>query len=57
MSSPAPSLDRIELTYGEFGLIIISPKDKIGFAQELIKINPKIKNKLIDKKKDNTTFS
>jgi hypothetical protein len=46
MSSPAPSLDRIELSYGAFGLIIISPKDKIGFARELTKINPKIENKL-----------
>jgi len=46
ISSPAPSLDRIELTYGKFDLIVISPKDKIGFALELIKINPKIQNKL-----------
>ncbi|WNH11832.1 PH domain-containing protein [Thalassobellus suaedae] len=48
ISSPAPSLDRIELTYGEFDLIIISPKDKIGFAQELTKVNPKIVNKLTE---------
>jgi hypothetical protein len=48
LSSPAPSLDRIELTYGEFDLIIISPKDKIGFAKELTKMNPKIENKLTE---------
>lgn len=46
ISSPAPSLDRIELTYGKFDLIIISPKDKIGFARELTKVNQKIENKL-----------
>ena len=46
ISSPAPSLDRIELIYGKYDLIIISPKDKIGFAKELIRINPKIENKL-----------
>ncbi len=48
ISSPAPSLDRIKLTYGEFDLIIISPKDKIGFARELIKVNAKIENKLTE---------
>ena len=46
MSSPAPSLDRIELTYGTFDIIVISPKDKNEFARELTKVNPKIENKL-----------
>ncbi|WP_339838923.1 PH domain-containing protein [uncultured Maribacter sp.] len=46
ISSPAPSLDRIELTYGKFDLIIISPKDKFEFARELTKVNPRIENKL-----------
>ena len=46
MSSPAPSLDRIELTYGTFDIIVISPKDKNKFARELTKVNPKIENKL-----------
>jgi len=46
ISSPAPSLDRIELTYGKFDVIVISPKDKNGFARELTKVNPKIENKL-----------
>lgn len=48
ISSPSPSLDRIELTYGEFDLVVISPKDKIGFTQELTKMNPKIENKLTE---------
>lgn len=46
VSSPAPSLDRIELTYGKFDVIIISPKDKVSFAEELTSINPEIENKL-----------
>ncbi|QDO95462.1 hypothetical protein FNB79_16290 [Formosa sediminum] len=46
MSSPAPSLDRLELTYGKFDIIVISPKNKIDFARELKKINPRIKNDL-----------
>ena len=46
ISSPAPSLDRIELTYGKFDVIVISPKDKNGFARELTKVNPKIEKKL-----------
>lgn len=47
ISSPAPSLDRIELIYDKFDQIIISPKDKTGFSMELTKINPNILNKLI----------
>jgi hypothetical protein len=48
ISSPAPSLDRIELTYGQFGLIVISPKEKFEFANELTKMNQKIENKLTE---------
>ncbi len=48
ISSPAPSLDRIELTYGKFETIIISPKNKIEFANQLMKINPKIENKIVE---------
>ncbi|TXG37525.1 PH domain-containing protein [Seonamhaeicola maritimus] len=48
ISSPAPSLDRIELTYEQYGLIIISPKDKFEFANELTKKNRKIENKLTE---------
>jgi len=46
ISSPAPSLDRIELIYDKFDVIVISPKNKNGFARELTKVNPKIENKL-----------
>ena len=48
MSSPAPSLDRIELAYGKFDLLIISPKNKKQFAEDLLSINPKIENHLAE---------
>ncbi|MEM1407172.1 MAG: PH domain-containing protein [Bacteroidota bacterium] len=44
-SSPAPSMDRLKLTFGKSDPVIISPKDKIGFVRELRKINPSIKSK------------
>lgn len=42
MSSPAASLDRIELNYGKYCSVIISPKNKRNFIDDLIKINPNI---------------
>ncbi|WP_434035548.1 PH domain-containing protein [Formosa sp. 4Alg 33] len=54
ISSPAPSMDRIELAYGTFNVIVISPKNKIQFAKELTKINPNIENRLNEKA--NTTL-
>ena len=44
LSSPAPSFDRIKIIYGKFDFIIISPKDKLNFANDLLEINPQIKN-------------
>lgn len=46
LSSPAPSFDRIEIEYGSFGRVIISPKDKLALSKELSRLNPKIENKL-----------
>lgn len=46
VSSPAPSFDRIEIKYGKYNAMILSPKDKIRFAEDLIKINPNIKSKI-----------
>ncbi|GAA0870920.1 PH domain-containing protein [Gangjinia marincola] len=43
MSAPAPSFDRIEITYRKFDSILISPKDKLGFAQQLKEINQDIR--------------
>ena len=46
ISSPAASLDRIELKYGKWDSVIISPEDKIEFVNELLKINPDIQHSL-----------
>jgi len=46
ISSPAASFDRIEITYGKFEELIISPKYKTKFVEDLQKINPKIINNL-----------
>lgn len=42
ISSPALSLDRIEIIYNKFDSILISPKDKKSFVEDLLKINPNI---------------
>jgi hypothetical protein len=41
-SSPAASLDRLEIFYNKYDSILISPKDKHKFLAELQKINPAI---------------
>ena len=46
ISSPAASFDRIEITYGKFEELIISPKHKTKFVEDLQKINPEIINNL-----------
>ena len=46
ISAPAASLDRIEVSYGRFDYLIISPRDKTGFAQALLEINPDITVKI-----------
>ena len=46
ISSPAASFDRIEIKYGKWEELIISPKDKFTFAKHLTNLNPKIKNNL-----------
>jgi hypothetical protein len=46
ISSPAASFDRIQITYGKFDEIIISPKDKHQFVEDLQKINPELINSL-----------
>ena len=48
MSSPAPSMDRIELTFGKFDVLIISPNDQNAFVKELKKVNLQIEYKLIN---------
>ena len=42
-SAPALSMDRLEINYGNFNFVLISPLEKEHFMEELLKINPKIK--------------
>ena len=35
LSSPALSLDRLEIRYGDTGMVMVSPKDKEGFLAAL----------------------
>ena len=46
LSSPVASLDRIEIIENNKNSILISPKNKIDFIEELKKINPQIDVKL-----------
>ena len=45
LSSPATSMDRIEITFGKNQSVIISPKNKREFINEIISLNPKIEVK------------
>ncbi|WP_108423486.1 PH domain-containing protein [Flagellimonas amoyensis] len=51
ISSPAASLDRLEILYGRNNSVIISPKDKMGFIEHLKSISPQIMVKMREKKK------
>lgn len=42
LAAPAVSMDRLEISYNRFDSIVISPKDKQGFIEELKRINPDI---------------
>lgn len=42
LSSPALSLDRIRIRYNKFDEVLISPKEKKEFINEVLKINPNI---------------
>ena len=42
LSSPAASIDRLEIFYNKFDSILISPKFKKEFIQNLLEINPNI---------------
>jgi len=46
LSSPALSLDRIAVVYNQVDEILISPKERKAFVEELLKINPNIEVKL-----------
>ena len=46
LASPAASMDRIELKFGKWDSVIVSPEDKQEFVQALLDINPSIEHKL-----------
>lgn len=48
LSSPALSLDRIEIQYGHGKTVLISPENRESFLEELVKLNHSI---VIEKKK------
>lgn len=45
ISSPANSLDRLEIKYNLYDTVLISPKNKIAFIQQLKEINQNIELK------------
>jgi len=45
LSSPATSLDRLEINYGKFDTVIISPKQKREFVNNLTTLNSDIQVK------------
>lgn len=47
IASPAPSFDRIEIKYGNYKEVYISPKNKTALAAALIEINPSIRNNIV----------
>ncbi|MBI2729831.1 MAG: PH domain-containing protein [Sphingobacteriales bacterium] len=42
IASPALSIRRLEIHYGDHGFILISPVSKEEFLNELLKVNPRI---------------
>lgn len=46
LGSPAVSLDRLEIVYGKFDNVIISPKHKNEFIETIVLLNPDIEVKL-----------
>lgn len=50
LSSPASSLDRLEIKYGRSGSVLISPKEKLAFIETLKALNPEIQIFLKKKK-------
>ncbi|UEG55384.1 PH domain-containing protein [Mucilaginibacter daejeonensis] len=42
LSAPAISLDRLEIAYGKYDTIMVSPKDRTGFIAQLLNDHPSI---------------
>ncbi|SFC44743.1 PH domain-containing protein [Flexibacter flexilis DSM 6793] len=45
LSSPAASLDRLEINYGKFESVLISPKQKSEFINDIKELNPSVEVK------------
>ena len=43
LGSPAASIDRLKIEYSKYDSVMISPRDKPRFINELVEINPAIK--------------
>jgi hypothetical protein len=43
LSSPALSLNRLEIQYGTYNRVLISPENREQFLEELVKLNPSIR--------------
>ncbi|WP_197739813.1 PH domain-containing protein [Pedobacter sp. BS3] len=50
LSSPATSIDRLEISYGKFDSVIISPKLKMEFINDITTLNPNVEVKFKKKK-------
>ena len=46
LSSPAASIDRLEICYNNGDFVLISPKNRDQFIKDLLEINPNIEVKL-----------
>lgn len=46
LASPAASLDRLEIVYNKYDSVLISPRDKYAFIDDLKVINPDIEIRL-----------
>ena len=42
LSAPAISLDRLEISYGSYDSILISPKQKKEFIETIVSLNPQV---------------
>jgi membrane protein YdbS with pleckstrin-like domain len=42
LSAPATSLDRLEIVFGKYESVLISPKQKLEFIQHIQSINPAV---------------
>lgn len=50
LSSAAVSLDRLEVAYNKYDIVLISPKEKFEFIRHIQTINPNVEIKYRNKK-------